>query len=175
LATYRDRFSRKNILAIFVACAFPIHIWAVIGMLNQIPAWLTRSGKLGDLSGLISLTLLFTLLESLIVTLIVVLLFSLIPVRWFNEKIIIYGVIVVWLAAVASMVGHLAGSSIRSSWALLIPVGYLVLVVATLWSAHRFQKFGNGISRLLDRLTILTFFYLFFDFLAVVVVLLRNF
>jgi hypothetical protein len=173
LVTYKDRFSRKNLFAIFVACAFAIHIWSIFGLLNQIPAWILRV-NLWELAGMVSLTLVFTLFESLIVTLGVVLLVALIPGEWFTKRVVTIAAVFIWLTAILSIIAHLQEPLIRSFWGPVILITYLVLLVGSVWMVWKFPKFEMGLQSLLGRLTVLTAIYLFIDLIALVIVVIRN-
>ena len=173
MVTYKDRFTRSNLFALFVACAFPVHVWAIIGLLNQIPAWILRV-NFWELAGMIGLTLVFTLLESLIVTVGVLALAAIIPGKWFTEKMVILSTLFIWLTSIVSIIAHLKEPLMRSFWGILILVGYLALLPGAYWLVRRFPKFETGMKSFMERLTILTVLYLFFDIVGLVIVILRN-
>ncbi len=173
MATYRDRFSRKNLFAVFVACAFPVHVWAIISLLNQVPAWILRV-NLWDLAGMIGLTLVFALVESLLVTAGVVLLAALIPGRWFTERFVALSAAVIWLTSLVSMFAHLQEPLVRSFLGVLIGAAYLAALAASAWALTRYPRFGVALNGLLEKLAVLTAFYLTLDGIGLVIVILRN-
>jgi hypothetical protein len=173
LATYRQRFSHQNLFTLFVACAFPVHVWAIIGLLNQIPAWILRV-NLWELAGMIGSWLVFTLLESLIVTLGVIVLMALIPGKWFTEKVVVFCVLFIWLTSIVSVIAHFQEPLMRSFWGILIVVAYLAMLPGSYWLLQRFPKFEMGLKSFLERLAILTGLYLFLDVVGLAIVIIRN-
>jgi len=173
LATYKQRFSRQNLFAIFVACAFPVHVWAIIGLLNQIPAWILRV-NLWELAGMIGLTLVFTLLESLIGTVGVLILAALVPGNWFTEKMVVLSALFIWLTSIVSMIAHLQEPLVRSFFGIVIVVTYLAFVLGSYWLLQRFPKFEIGVKSFIERLAVLTALYLFIDVVGLVIVIIRN-
>ena len=173
MVTYKQRFSRQNLFALFVACAFPVHVWAIIGLLNQIPAWILRV-NLWELTGMIGLTLMFTLLESLIVTVGVVVLAALIPGKWFTEKMVVLSAWFIWLTSIVSMIAHLQESLMRSFFGIVIVAAYLALILGSYWLVRRFPKFEAGMKSFIERLAVLTALYLFLDVVGLVIVIIRN-
>ena len=79
LPSWRDAF------LIFAAVAFPIHVWAIIGALREVPAWILRL-SVWDVIGVMSYTLVIALLETLLVTLGIELLTTLLPEQWRKKK-----------------------------------------------------------------------------------------
>jgi hypothetical protein len=173
LATFRERFTRKNLFAIFVACAFPVHVWAIFSLLNQVPAWILRV-SLWDLAGMIGLTLLFALVESVLVTAGVVLLAALIPGKWFTERTVAFSAVFIWLVSILSIVAHLREPLVRSVWGLVIGAAFLAAIAGAAWALNRYPKFAAALTGIIEKLAVLTVFYLILDAIGLIVVIVRN-
>ena len=65
------RLSRGDLSLSFVAIAFPVHVWAIINILDFLPAWLLRLST-WELAGVISYPLVDALLESCILWVVLV-------------------------------------------------------------------------------------------------------
>ena len=177
----KNRLTRNELKLIFVACAFPIHIWAIVLGLREVPAWLLRLNP-GELIGMFSYVLVFALVESALVFVITVVLVWFLPDRLLAsgeaEPItnrVAAAASMITLAVVISLALHLFPMILDSvgflfTLALLAPVG---LGSAILWFRSRSRP-GFLIRKGLSQLAMLTFTYLIFDLFGLIVVIFRN-
>lgn len=161
----------------FGAIAFPIHVWAIVNILVIIPAWLLRL-SLWELAGAIGYPLVFALLESGILWIGFVIVAWVLPGKWLANKFVALSSLLVWLLAVwAALVQFIFGHILL--WGTMQVIFGLLLIGFSLgfayWLVQRFARLEDGIKRVTQRLVVLTFVYLLFDLLGVVVVILRNF
>jgi hypothetical protein len=69
LATFRERFSsRREVSLLFAACVFPIHVWSILRLLSEVPAWMFRTNT-WELIGAVAYAHAIALLESTMVLL----------------------------------------------------------------------------------------------------------
>jgi len=171
-------------------CAFPLHAWTLILAFRDI-SWLTDRTNAWDAVGVTSYGLVFAFVESLVFFALVVLLGYLVPGSWeVNRRV----ALMTALALVASLwamleqlfflvgtgfpgwfVGFLVGSGhpARVFIVLLVGVvGLTVLVPALL--VMRSERAYRSVRGLIDRLSILTMFYLVLDVIGLVIVIIRN-
>ncbi len=167
------KLSRQNVFHLFVICAFPVHVWAIIGYFEQAPAWLLRMDVL-ELAAMAGYQLLFALVESLIVFA-CVWLAAAILVRWLGEATVPAAALFVLLTSLASIWAQLDNGLFRSFWAIVIGIAYLALVVGGAWFARRNQTFSRGVMSVVERLAILSMLYFVFDAIGIVLVILRQF
>lgn len=171
MAIFKTRFAERGLLQLFVFCAFPIHVWTIVNMLLDIPAWLVYMTS-WELLGAIAYTLSFALLETLVVFIPVLIVGVLLPRKWYGEW---------YLAAVSLILFEFA----------LLAVGLHALILNDLPKRNAFLGFGffalftillvlrlpdvnRGLRAIADRLGILTSIYLAFDVLGFMIVLVRN-
>ena len=177
MGIFKNRgLSRGDLSLAFVAIAFPVHVWAIINILDFLPAWLLRLSA-WELAGVISYPLVDALLESGVLWLVLVALAFVLPRKWLADKIVALSSVLVWLlAAWAVLVQFIFGRILQWGPAQLVP-GYLLVVFLfglVIWLIHRYERLEGWIKRLVQGLVILTYFYLFFDLLGMVVVIIRN-
>jgi hypothetical protein len=171
-------------------CAFPLHLWTILLAFRDI-SWVAERSNMWDAIGVLSYGLLFAFVESLIIFVIVVLLGFLVSRSWDADRRVILISILVLVDALWSMfsqyyfLGELSlpenvnrfivesGHPVRILYAFIVPVVSFSALFPTyliLKSDKAFQFFRG----LVERVTLLTLFYLFFDFVGLVIVIIRN-
>jgi hypothetical protein len=171
-------------------CAFPLHAWTIILAMRDI-SWVTTRTNAWDALGVASYGLLFAFIESLFLFLIFTLLGFLISRKWDEERRIallstLFFVAAFW--AIVSQLYYLMGITIPGSlsnflaqtnhpvrviYGLGVPLIAFSVLVPT-YLVLRSDKFFQFIRGLIDRLSLLTTFYLFLDFIGLVIVIVRN-
>jgi hypothetical protein len=183
-------YTRKGLWSLFLITAFPIHLWAIILVFDDF-SWVADRTNTWDAVGVGAYGLLYAFIESLIVFPIVVLLGLLLPHRWSQERrlgALSVGILGTALCAIlaqrnflpklglAQILGPLLMSSGHPLWILyglaILLMGLLVFLPVYLVSSS--QRLTSWTSNLMERLALLTTFYLFFDLVALVVVIGRN-
>jgi len=177
LGIFKSRkFSRGDLSLAFVAIAFPVHVWAIINILDFLPAWLLRLSA-WELAGVIGYALVEALLESCILWLVLVALGFVLPRKWLADKFVALSSILVWLlAAWVVLVQFIFGRILQWGPAKMVPGLFLVVISFGLayWLVQRYERLEGWIKRLVQGLVVLTYLYMVFDLLGLVVVILRN-
>jgi hypothetical protein len=171
LAIFKRRFTSQGLTQIFVYSAFPIHIWALINMFRDVPSWVLYLRN-WEVVSMVAYTLSFALFETLIVLLIVVLVGMIVPKRWVVDRYI--PLVSLWLVELAIMaivfhnhiIQHLPKRNLVISYALVLAVSTFIVL--------RFPKLGGALRWIAERLVVLSFLYIFFDVLGLLVVIVRN-
>ncbi len=191
LATFfTQRYSRQGLWSLFLMCALPLHAWTMILAFRDM-SWVTDRTNAWDAVGVFSYGLVFALLESLIIFLVASLLGFLVSARWDRQwRVSLLSVLVLMLSLWAIVEQlffllevHLPGSVIdllvhsghplRALYAGVIGlVGLTILVPVVL--VLRSQKAVRFVEAMIDRLSLLAMFYLAFDAIGLVIVVIRN-
>ena len=184
------RYSKQGLWSLFLICAFPLHVWTIILAFRDF-SWITERTNSWDAIGVVSYGLIFALIESVVVFLIAILLGFLISKKWSEDRRITLMGVLVFVASLWAMVSYLyfllgvsiPGETILFLASLAHPLRFLyavslVLVVPTValpaYFVLRSEKFLKGVQGLFERLSLLTLFYLFFDFIGLIVIVIRN-
>jgi hypothetical protein len=184
------RYSKKGLWTLFLICAFPIHVWTIILAFRDF-SWVSERTNAWDAVGVISYGLLFALIESVVVFLTAGLLGFLVSKKWEeSQRVALLStlVLITSLWAMASYLFFLMRVSIPGGMILFVaglkhPLRFLyavstafagISVVLPTYLILRSDKFLQGIKSLSERLSLLTMFYLFFDFVGVIIVIVRN-
>jgi hypothetical protein len=184
------RYSRQGLWSLFLICAFPLHAWTLVLGLRDF-SWVTERTNSWDAIGVISYGLIFALVESALVFLVVVLLGYLVSNKWGEEQQIVLMSNLVLLTSLWAMVSQLffmlevsvPGSVIGYLVNLNHPVRFLymislvavgVTVTVPTYMILRSTRFLQIYRGLLERLSLLTLFYLFFDGIGLIIVIVRN-
>jgi hypothetical protein len=160
----------------FGAIAFPVHVWAIINILDIFPAWLLRF-SIWNLAGAIGYSLVDALLESCLLWVGLVILGFVLPKKWLADKFVALSSALVWLlVAWAVLVQFIYKSFLHWGLEQILP-GFLLVVFSfclVYWLVQRYGRLEGWIKRLTKGLAVLTYFYVIFDLLSLVAVMLRN-
>jgi hypothetical protein len=171
-----QKLSRQDLSLSFGAIAFPVHVWAIINILIILPAWILRLST-WELAGGISYPLVAALLESGVLWIGLVILGFILPKKWLAEKFVALSSILVWLlAAWAALVQYIFSSILQWGPEQMLP-GLLLVIISfgvVYWLVRRSGRFEGWIKKLAQSLAVLTYIYMIFDLLGLVVVILRN-
>jgi len=135
--------------------------------------------------------MIFAFTESVVIFLIIVLLGFLTPKRWQVEKRVAFLSLLILITAIWGMIAQLlflwniflpppAIQFLRSSshpLRIMYAVCLIVVTATVLLSAYAFLRSNKAVKimqDLMERLSLLTMFYLFFDLLALMIVIIRN-
>jgi hypothetical protein len=184
-------YSRQGLWSLFLACAFPLHVWTIILIFND-AAWIAERSNGWDSVGVASYGLVFAFVESLLLFFTAALLGFLISTKWNEDRRIslistLVSVTVLW--AMAGQFYFFLKAPFPGSWLLFFastgrPLRFLYVaafalvlptVVIPTWLVLKFEKPLQFIAAGIEKITLLTAFYLFFDFIGLIVLAVRNF
>ena len=189
----KTRYSRRGLLALFLSCAFLVHLWAFVLIFKDFSMLIGRTSLWGAV-GVMSYGLLFALIESVFVFLVAAVLGFLVSTRWDEpQRVALLGTLAmlatfwimlsqVWMMWDYQSPGQSALFILQSQhplrwlfvWTGILLAGVVVSLLAPALLILRSRGFFNFIQAVLDRTGFLTGFYLFLDALAFIVVLVRN-
>jgi hypothetical protein len=192
--------NRREAILLLFACAFFINIWSIFNLLKVIPSLLLRL-RMSQIIYVISYTQTFALLESIIVWLIFILLCIIFPRKILRDRMAAKGTIIVSMTTLWAISFHyldgitkFLGSSISFlsklisltsyefqvhnisiiSFVFLWLFIYLSGLIIGLIRLSKVKQFENRIYNYLERLEVLTWFYLSLDILSFLVVINLN-
>jgi len=186
----KQKFNRGDWFKLFLVCAFPLHLWTILMVFRDV-TWVAERTTVWDAVGFSGYALFYTLIESLLLFGFITLLSLLVPKRW-NKTL---RFVVLSLLAFA-----LAGWSIMEQLILIVLWGRLqrlatsltfltttpaagqvifaalivISVAIPLFLLKKSKKFQQGVYSLLERLTLLSGLYLFFDAIGIIIIIYRN-
>lgn len=185
-----QRYSRQGLASLFLTCAFPLHLWTLILVFRDI-AWLTERTNLWDAIGVASYGMLFAFAESVVIFLLLVLLGFVIPKHWHSDRRITFLALLILITSLWGMISQLlflwnvplppqAIQFLRNSNHPLriLYAGCLAIVTPTvLLPVYLFIKSNKSVAfmqNMMERISLLTMFYLLFDLLGLAIVIIRN-
>lgn len=185
----RSRFSKGDILRLFLVCAFPINLWAFIVWLRTISS-VADNVTLWDSLGLGGYILGFAFAESLFVFLLVLPIILLLPKHWEQEKthtqvsvlylILSAGAILIQSRTMVTFPQdtdlwkaiNQINKWVSSSPMIIIIIGAVTLTGMFVWM-HRSRKVLGVTIRIIDRLVVLSGLYVILDLLGMLILLIR--
>jgi hypothetical protein len=183
-------YSRQGLWTLFLACAFPIHVWAIILIFNDVE-WIAERSNFSDSIGVASYGLVFSLGESFLLFLAAALLGFLVSTKWSGERRIALMSTLATILALWSMAGQFyffMNAPFPESWIIFFAafsrplralyVAAIVVVLPSVfiptWLLLKFDKPLKFVTAALEKVSLLTSLYLFFDLIGVVVLMFRN-
>lgn len=184
------RYSRQGLWSLFLICAFPLHFWAFLLIFRDI-SWLVERTNAWDAIGAASYGMIFAFTESVLIFCIIALLGFFTPKQWETDRRIAFLALLILITSVWGMIGQLlflwnifpppqAIQFLRGSSHPLRIIYTVCLIVVTptvllpVYAFIRSNKAVMFMQNLMERLSLLTMFYLFFDLLALMIVIVRN-
>jgi hypothetical protein len=185
-----QRYSKQGLWSLFLICAFPLHLWTLIFAFRDI-SWLTERTNLWDAIGVVSYGMIFAFIESAVIFLVLTLLGLILPAQWYSERRIAFLSLLILLTSAWGMISQLllvwsvplpiqAIQFLRSSnhpLRILYAACLAVVTPTILLPVYLFIKSKKSIAFmqvLMERLSLLATFYLFFDFVGLIIVIIRN-
>ena len=168
--------AREDAILVFGWCVFLIHVWAILNILEVLPAWALRLGAY-ELMGVTAYPLVFALIESIIVWVMLVIASIILPRSILGVKFISQSSTLIFIMAVFSAFMHFNDELIlqyRTITLMLLAVG-LLLVIGISYQVGKSEKYLNFTRALLTRVTVLSWLYVFFDLIGVLVIFIRNY
>jgi hypothetical protein len=161
---------------VLAACAFPIYVWAIIRLLNEIPAAILRF-SIEELVGVIAYTLAFALLESLLVSAALVLLAAILPRKLFLQHFVPIATVLIFISAVWFILLHQYDQTI-SQWGGRQFLPWLLLVAGSVLIPYllvqKSEKIRKIIVVFIARLSVLSYLYYFLSIVGIFIVMVRN-
>jgi hypothetical protein len=186
----KKHYTRQGLWSLYLICAFPLHAWTLILAFRDV-SWVTDRTNSWDAVGVVSYGLMFTFVESVLLFAVMVLLGYLVSTYWDAERRVALLSVLALIASVWAMLEQLfflmgtglpgwsidllirSSHPLRTFYVLLIGlVGATVLGPALL--VLRSQRVYAAVRALIERLSVLTIFYLVLDAIGVVIVIVRN-
>jgi hypothetical protein len=184
------RYSKQGLWALFLVCAFPLHVWTIILTFRDF-SWVAERTNSWDAIGVVSYGVTFAFVESVFVFLLAVLLGFLISKKWNEDRRLALVGILVFITSLWAIASYLyfmlnisiPGKTILFFAGLTHPLRVLYVlslvviaptVILPVYLVLRSDRVLKGVKGFFERLSLLTIVYLFFDFVGLVIVIVRN-
>lgn len=176
MAIFKNRFpTKQNIYYLLLACVFPIHVWSLINVMREIPAWVLRL-SIAEMFGVIAYAQLYALIDTLLIFLPLLLLSTILPASWFRNQFVAVGTAVVFITSAWFIYLHLNNwviegreTAVLAAWG----VTYLLVIVGAYLLIRRRDKVASGINNFVQRLSVLSILYLVVDVISIVIIFVR--
>jgi hypothetical protein len=184
------RYSKTGLWRLFVATAFPLHLWAIILILMDI-SWVAERTNYWDAVGVAAYGLMFILFESVLIWVVLILIGLILPRKWPERKRTVLLGVLVLVTALWAMFGqsyfllewsfpqNIIQFMARQSHPLrFLYAGYFVVtgftVMLAAYLAIFSDKFQGAFIGLIERLSVLMGLYIFLDVVSIIIVITRN-
>jgi hypothetical protein len=189
MTNVEHKFTRADWFKLFLVCAFPLHLWTLLMVFRDIN-WVADRTTMWDAIGFSGYALFYTLLESILLTGFVALLSLLFPRGWGKTmRLLVMSLLAMVMAGWSIMeqlilivfFGQLRKFGMANPWlanpwvwgGIFVTLIALSVAIPILLLQGK-PKLQKGIDSFLERLTILSGFYLFLDAVGIVIIIIRN-
>lgn len=185
-----QRYSRQDLWSLFLISAFPLHFWTLILVFRDI-SWLTERTNAWDAIGVASYGMVFAFVESVMIFLVLALLGLLTPKQWESNRRIAFLAFLILIISAWGIISQLlflwnvflpaqAIEFLRHSshpLRIIYAVCLMVVTPTVLLPAYSFIRSKKAVTfmqNIIERLSLLTMLYLFFDVLGLIIIIIRN-
>ena len=167
--------ARKDWLRLFGVVSVPIHMWAWLIFLHDLPGNLLRLNT-WQILAMLAYVLVYTLFESIVATLVLTLLVWLVPTQISTDRYSLQGSVFLLAAVLLATSVHLQpvvvtsldlGINIYRVTIGLVLFTSLSILIGLSWTLHRRPKIAEPMLAFMDRLSILAIVYLVLDGFAI--------
>ncbi len=177
MAIFRKRLpSSQEAIYAFAVCVFPTHVWAIINVMREMPAWMLRL-SIWDLLGVIAYSQVFMLVETILLFLGLVVLAFVLPRKWLRHKFVVLSGTAVLLISAWTVFLHYNNQIIEERQVIpaLFWSGSLTGMIAVSFVLiHRSERFEKAVDMFVRRLAVLSFIYLSVDIASIILIIIRN-
>lgn len=185
-----NQYSRQGLWSLFLMCAFPIHLWALLMIFNDV-GWVSKRTNSWDAAGLASYGMVIAFFESVIFFIVITLLGFLVSPKWDKDRrlaLMSALALILSLWGMISQLFFLLGVSFSPRWLLpltqmnhpvrLLYLIALILTMPTIILPTYVILFKDKAVRfmldVIERISLLAAVYLFFDTVGLIIVIIRN-
>jgi len=169
--------TRRAVWLLFAACVFPTHVWAIIDVLREVPAWILRM-SISELIGSTAYVLgIYALPDAVLLFVGVMVLAFILPARFLRRHLAVRGGLLALITAVWFILFHSNPNWLEQRqivplvvWAL----SYLLAVGGAYFLLVRRPRVETAVHSFVQRLATLSALYLLLDFISIIIVIVRN-
>jgi hypothetical protein len=171
---------REQVLAVFLAVLFPVHFWAWVVFLRELPSYMLRM-KVWDILGVLSYILVVALLDSLLIMAAILVLTLILPRRWLHDRFPMTAALLGYGFVLAVMPLHVKDPTpdwltwIHLPWFfwLWIPLLLIVLVFLS-FQILRSRRLEALFSTFIEKIGLVSSVYLSLSLCGLIILVFRN-
>jgi hypothetical protein len=183
-------YHKQGLLSLFLMCAFPLHFWTLLLAFRDM-SWVTERTNAWDAIGIVSYGMVYAFVESILVFIVVSLLGFLISRSWNIERRVASLSVFALITSLWAMT-----SQLYFLWGARLPepifqalvhnahpvrtmymISFTLVVTTFVIPAYFILQSDKGLKAaqdFIERITLLSIFYIFLSFVGLVIVIIRN-
>ena len=166
----KKKISFQEVVLVFAVCAFPIDTWTIINTFNHVPSWILSNDN-WDFIGAIAYNLVFASIEIFTISSLLLLVGFITPKKLLKDNLVPLSFLFVMEAAFFAMAIIFNPKLFWQKRNLLIL--FIGIFGAISFSLYRYPKITVWLRKIIDRLAILAYLYLFLNVLSIVIIIIR--
>jgi hypothetical protein len=183
-------YSKQTVWTLFLLCAFPLHLWALLISFGDI-SWLSERTNLWDAIGVFSYGLIFAMVETLVAFFVCLCAGFLVSPKWDQGRRVTLLSMLFLMLGLYAMLSQLyfiwnwsfpsvflnfvasSGHPVRILYLCSLIVTAPLVIILTYTILHSEKVYRVAVD-LMDRLSLLAMIYMMLDVFALIVVVVRN-
>jgi hypothetical protein len=184
-------YHKQGFWSLFLMCAFPLHFWTLLLAFRDV-SWIAERTNAWDAIGAVSYGMIYAFVESILVFIVISLLGFFVSRSWnIERRVALLGMfaLIISLWAMASQLYFLWGTylpepvfqalihnahPVRTMYMLSFALVVTTFVIPTYFILQS-DKGLKAAQDFIERITLLSMFYIFLSFVGLVIVIIRNF
>lgn len=183
-------YHKQGLSSLFLMCAFPLHFWTLLLAFRDV-SWLTERTNAWDAIGVVSYGMIYAFVESILLFIVFSLLGFFISRSWNIERrvaLLSIFALIISLWAMVNQLYFLWGADlpqpilqalVQASRPLrtLYIISFALVSITFTVPAYFILQSDKGLKTaqaLIERITLLSMFYIFLSFIGLVIVIVRN-
>lgn len=163
-------YSQQDLVQLFVFCAFPIHIWSIIFELQEVPSMLLYMNG-ADIVGSLAYNMTFTLVETALIYLPILIIGMVLKNQRIKDFYVTLCSILLCELVLIRILFELIQNRVFPA---LFLIGLCCLVILlTIIIVPNYPQLKTTTRMIASHLTVLTFIYIFIDWVGVIIVITR--
>jgi hypothetical protein len=183
-------YHKQGLLSLFLTCAFPLYFWTLILTFRD-TSWVAERTNAWDAIGVVSYGMIYAFIESILVFIVVSLLGFFVARSWSMERriaLLSVFVLIISLWAMISQLYFLLGARlpepifqalvqnahpVRTMYMILLALVGATFVIPAYFILQS-DKGLKAAQGFIERIGLLSMFYIFLSFIGLVIVVIRN-
>lgn len=163
-------YSQQDLVQLFVFCAFPIHVWSIIFELQEVPSMLLYMNG-ADIVGSLAYNMTFTLVETALIYLPILIIGMVLKNQRIKDFYVTLCSILLCELVLIRILFELIQNRVFPA---LLLIGLCCLVILlTIIIVPNYPQLKTTTRMIASHLTVLTFIYIFIDWVGVIIVITR--
>ena len=166
---------KDKLIWLFLICIFPIHMWGILIFFSNM-GWLLMESGVWFVIGVFSYQLILAFLEALFVFMGLLFLLLWLPKKWTDDTKILFLGNIAWLSWLGLILVQYLTPGSLDPMTIMFTIGMvtMLLIILVQFFSLKNKSIASFHLEIFDRIKVMSYLFWGTDFLALIIVLIRN-